>query len=72
MVQQVEDPALSLERLGWLLGLGFDPWPGNFHRPQVQTSKQTNKKSLGVPSAAQQLMNLARIHEDAGSIPGLA
>ena len=28
--QQVKDPVLSLDRLGLLLWLGFDPWPRNF------------------------------------------
>ena len=32
----------------------------------------TKKRFFGVPVVAQQLMNLTIIHEDAGSIPGLA
>ena len=30
------------------------------------------KKNIGVPVMAQQLANLASIHEDVGMIPGLA
>ena len=28
MAQWVKDPALSVQQLGSLLWLGFDPWPG--------------------------------------------
>ena len=35
MVQQVKDPELSLQQLGSLLWLRFDPWPGNFHMQWV-------------------------------------
>ena len=33
--------------VGWWLPLQFDPWPGNFHVPQVcpKTNKQTNKQT---------------------------
>ena len=62
----LKDLALSL------LGLGFDPWPRDFHR--CGQNKQTNKttKNGGVPIVAQQVKNLTRIHEDVGSIPSLA
>ena len=36
----VKDMALSLLWLGLLLWIGFDPWPGNFCMPQVQTKKK--------------------------------
>ena len=35
VAQQVKDPALSLQSLGLLLQNGFNPWPGNFHMPQM-------------------------------------
>ena len=41
MAGWVKDPAFSLFWLGSLLWLGFDPWPGNFHMPQVQTKNNT-------------------------------
>ena len=41
MVQQVRDPALSLQQLGLLLWRGFDPWPGNFHMPWVWQKKES-------------------------------
>ena len=34
VAQQVEDPVLSL------LWLGFDPWPENFSKLQVQPKKE--------------------------------
>ena len=34
--------------------------------------KKKKKKKNGVPIAAQQIKNATNIHEDAGSIPGLA
>ena len=35
VAQQVKDWALSLQRPGLLLWLGFDPWPGNFQMSWV-------------------------------------
>ena len=41
----VKDPALSLLWLGSLLWCRFNPWPGNFHVPQVP-QKRKKKKCL--------------------------
>ena len=38
----------------------------------INKKKKIKKVILGVPFVAQWLPNLTRIHEDAGSIPGLA
>ena len=43
VVQWVKDLSLSLQWHGLLLGDGFDPWPRNFHMPQVQPKKQTSE-----------------------------
>ena len=34
------DPPLSLQQLGSLLWLGFNPWPGNFCMAQVQPKRK--------------------------------
>ena len=39
----VKDPGLSLQQFGLLLWCMFDPWLRNFHIPQAQPNKQTNK-----------------------------
>ena len=39
-MQQVKDPAVSLQQLRLLLWRGFHPWPGNFHMPQAQPKKE--------------------------------
>ena len=45
MAQQVKDPALSLQQLGSLLWLGFNPW--EFHHAAGMAKK--NKKDVYVP-----------------------
>ena len=40
MAQWVEDLALKLQHFGLQLPHGFDPWPGNFHRPWAQPKKK--------------------------------
>ena len=42
MAQPVKDPALSLQWLGSLLWLKFEPWPRNFHMPQATQKKKKN------------------------------
>ena len=46
MVQQVKDLLLSLQGLGSLLWLTFDPWHRNFHMPQAK--KILNKKQYSI------------------------
>ena len=41
-VQQVKAPALSLQWLWLLLWRGFNPWPRNFHMPQVRPKIKYN------------------------------
>ena len=45
-MQQVKDPALSLQWLGLLLWLRFNPWPGNFLRLWGQGKKKAPLKLL--------------------------
>ena len=49
MAHWVKDPALPLLWLWLLLWWGLDPWPGNFHMPQVR-SKQKYTKNTFLPS----------------------
>ena len=42
MVQQVKNPALSLQQLGQLLWHGFNSWSRNFHMSWAQP--KTNKQ----------------------------
>ena len=45
VVQWLKDPtALSLQPLGWLPRLRFDPWPGNFHMLRAWPKQKTNKQ----------------------------
>ena len=39
MAKRLKDLALSLQWLGLLVWLGFDPWPKNFHMPQLWPNK---------------------------------
>ena len=41
VAQWVKEPASSL------LGLGFDPWPGNFHTPWEQPKKRRKERGRG-------------------------
>ena len=44
VAQWVKDPVLSLQWLGLVPCHGFDPWPGDFHVPQVWPEKKKKKK----------------------------
>ena len=39
LLQQVKNPMLSLQWLGWLLRCRLNPWPENFHMPWAQPNK---------------------------------
>ena len=45
MVQQIEDPALSLQWLRSLLWCGFSPWTGNFNILWARPKKKKKKKA---------------------------
>ena len=62
MVQQVKDPTLSL------LWCQANPWPRNFHMLPAQLKKKKKKSSCHGSA----VMNSTSIHDDLGSIPGLA
>ena len=63
-------PALLQLQCRSQLWLRFSLWPGNVHMPWVQPFFKNGE--IRVPIVAQWLTNLTSIHEDAGSIPGLA
>ena len=44
MAQQTKGLVLSLQWLGSLLWLGFDPWPQNFHMPQAESKRKEKDK----------------------------
>ena len=44
LVQWVKDLVLSMQQLGLLLWHKFDPWPRNFHMPQVWPKKKKKKE----------------------------
>lgn len=70
MAQWVKEPA-SLQ-LPWHR---FDPWPGNFHLLQEWGKKKKKKKlntRMGSSHFGTAETNPISIHEDTGSIPGLA
>ena len=45
MAERVKDPALLLLLLCLQLWCRFDPWPGNFCMPQVQSKKRERAKN---------------------------
>ena len=53
VAHQVEDLVLSLQWLGSLLWLWFDPWPGDVHEPQEQPNKKVQ-----IPNSLEILISL--------------
>ena len=46
-------------------------WPNKQNTKKKEKKKEKKERKTGVPSRGSAEMNLASIHEDAGSIPGL-
>ena len=56
-----------MQWVGSLLWHWSDPWPGDFHVPQMQPKKQ----NFGSSHHGEAETNPTRNHEVVGSIPGL-
>ena len=69
MEQEFPDGLVVKDLVLSLLWLGFHPWPRT--SACLRHNQKKKKKKKGVPVVAQQLTNLTRNHEVAGSIPGL-
>ena len=48
MVQWIEDLVLSSVSAGAWVAAEFDPWPRNFHMPQVQPKKRSTYRACSV------------------------
>ena len=47
VVHGVKDLVLSLQRLGLMLGLRFDPWTGNYAKKKKKKKKKEREREKG-------------------------